>query len=240
MGRERTWSAEAGEDGSVVEDHAMRHRGAQAVRAIPTRVDLDAGFVGQIDPHGARRPVAVAGEHERPVQPPGARAERLDAAQSLSGRRLADLGWGPFAGNRAAAPHPGPQAPGPHGGELAVAQLGWGLDGKALDRVEMTVEDPPDRAIGGRDPAHEPELLAGRRAARARARVEGECADLLELRDRRLGKAGDGGAVALRRGRRDIAQNVFEPGGVVALERSHARASSARPVPRPKSMTRSV
>ncbi len=130
--------------------------------------------------------------------------------------------------------------PGPHGGELAVAQLGWRLDGEALNRVDVAVEDPPDRAVGSGDPADEPELLVGRRAGRAQASVEGKRAALLELGDRILGKARDGGAVAPRRAGGDVTQDVIEPGSVVSLEGGYDRVSKLRPLSRAKSMTLAV
>jgi hypothetical protein len=104
----------------------------------------------------------------------------------------------------------------------------------------MTVEDPPDRAVGGRDPADEPELLAGRRARRAEASVERERAGLFELEDRPLGEVGNGGAIALRRAGGNVAEDGIEPGGVVALQGGYGRASNFRPVSRAKSMIRAV
>ena len=69
------------------------------------------------------------------------------------GRSLARRGIAP--------PHPGEQAPRRDGGQLALAQRLRRLHGQPLDRVEMAVEDPPDRAVGRRDPAHELELQLG-------------------------------------------------------------------------------
>jgi hypothetical protein len=104
----------------------------------------------------------------------------------------------------------------------------------------MTVKDPPDRAVGGGNPADEPELLARRRSGSAWASVEGKRADLFELGDRPLGKVGDGGAVAPRRANGNITQDLIEPGRVVALEGGYGRLSSVRPDSRAKSMTRAV
>jgi hypothetical protein len=104
----------------------------------------------------------------------------------------------------------------------------------------MTVEDAPDRAVGGSHPAHEPELVVGRWTGRARAGVEGQRARPLEFRHRRFGKAGGGGAVALGRAGGDFIENVIEPARVVAVKRRHGRACSGRPASRANSITRAV
>lgn len=140
-----------------------------------------------------------------------------------------DRGRRTLAGDRVAAPHAGPQASRPHGGQLTVAQLRRSLDGQALDRVEVTVKDPPDRAVGGGDPTDEAELLAGRRPGSARLSIERERPGLFESRERRFGKGGNSGTIALRCAGGDAMQDVIKLKRVLVGESGYERTPSTRP-----------
>ena len=85
-----------------MEDHPVRDRGAQSESAKPGLVDLDRLLLEQVDPDRERRAAfLVAGDHQRAVKTPGARAECLHPSQHPAadhGGRLA------FAGHRIPAP----------------------------------------------------------------------------------------------------------------------------------------
>ena len=111
-------------------------------------------------PRRARR-----GEHERTLQPAGAGTEDLHTSQYEPARALDDV-----------PPPSPPPALGPlptrrredgrasTSRQVALAHPVRGLHGQPLECVEVTVEDPADRAVGCGDPAHERELARRSRA----------------------------------------------------------------------------
>ena len=103
------------------------------------------------------------------MQPAGARAEGLDAFERQPVGAAHDAGRLALAGRRVGAPHAQPALPGRDLLEVGAAQRLGGQQLDALDGVVVAVHDPPDRAVGLGDGAHELPLLGDRRGAVERA-----------------------------------------------------------------------
>ena len=130
---------------------------------------------------------------------------------------------------RVSAPDPDPKVAIAHRGEFSVPHLRRRLDRQTLHAVEMTVEDPPDGAVGPRDGANEFELVGRRRTTRPRPRIEGQRIRRLEPGDRRLRKGRDRLPISLRRGRGDPSEGLIDPKLAGHNRRCHRSASSVSP-----------
>ena len=131
----------------------------------------------------------MPGEDQRPIEPAGARAERLHAAQYIDSVERQHGRGRPLPRNRVAAPHTRAQLPGADRGELTVSDFGGSLHRQALDCVQVPVEDPPDRPVGARHLPDEVELCRRGRTRRSRARIPREHPGALEQPNRSVGKA---------------------------------------------------
>ena len=196
---------------------------------IPARVDLDPG-VREINPHRDGRSLGrLPRQDQRAIEAAGARAERLHAAQNLGPVNLQHARGRSLPRDRVAAPHARPHPTRRDRGELAVSHLGRGLHREALDRVQVPVEDPPDRSIRARHAPDEIELGRCGRPRRSRARVPGEHPGALEQPDRPVGKARRGLAVALGGPGLDLGEHVVKPGGDRIHRGGHSTVPNSRP-----------
>ena len=184
---------ELSQDRRVVENHPVRDRGAQARTPVPSLVDLDASRIGQVDPHRNGRPgMVLSGQDECTIEPAGTRTEGLDTSQNGAagfddhGRR-----WS-LIRTRIASPHTGSEPVVPDRVELALAECRRGLDGQPFDRVEVTIEDPPDRSVRASGGPDEAQLSCGRRAIGTGLRVPGQNSRPLERVDRVVRERGAG------------------------------------------------
>ena len=128
----------------------MALRGAQPGGPVPAAIDLDPGAIDQREPR--RLAVVGADHHQRGVDAAGARAEGLRPTQDqAAGPVVVEPGRRALAGPGSAPQTPSSRSPARDPLQLAIAQLRVGGDFQALDRVQVPVEDPPDRGIGAGD-----------------------------------------------------------------------------------------
>ncbi len=121
-----------------MEDHAVALGGAHPAGAVPGTGRSRRRARGRRRP---ARAVAVARDHERPVSPP-APQQKTFSPWSVASSMLAAARLPPGSGSA-------PQTPEPV--VLGVDPV----ERQPLDRVQVALEDPPDRAVGLGDRAHE-------------------------------------------------------------------------------------
>ena len=133
--------------------------------AEPPAVDLDGVGHCEVDPRGRRWSGAgrVGDQHQRAVQPAGARAESLMPRRSC--RRPGARACPRRASGSA------PQTPARSWPAAIAVSSRWRsaagrLDAQALDRVEVAVEDAGDARVGARDLAQQRQLVGEARAGR--------------------------------------------------------------------------
>ena len=146
-----------------MEHHPVRHRRAQAVRrdTSPRRPRRGPRRSDRPTPRGGGPPSASRASTSARCRPPAPEQNVLTPRSTSRRRPLTTPAGGPSPGRGSPPQTPAAQPPARTAASSRSRSSGGRLHGQPLDRVEMAVEDPADRAVGARDPAHQPEL--GRR-----------------------------------------------------------------------------